>query len=111
MSQQVDNIFAGTQVVSLVEVRGTNNSLPLRATHVFPLEKVVGREVRDETVEDWLPDSASSQLLQTGRSLRESKVRGIEGRGMDIVRHHVEKFSALLLKKGACGLAARCCPF
>jgi len=27
MSHQVDNIFAGTQVVSLVEVRGTNNSL------------------------------------------------------------------------------------
>src|SRR5437667_10483329 len=27
MSHQPDNIFAGTQVVSLVEVRGTNNSL------------------------------------------------------------------------------------
>src|SRR2546422_201706 len=27
MSRQPDNIFAGTQVVSLVEVRGTNNSL------------------------------------------------------------------------------------
>src|SRR2546422_5779100 len=27
MSHQRDNIFAGTQVVSLVEVRGTNNSL------------------------------------------------------------------------------------
>ena len=27
MSHQADNIFAGTQVVSLVEVRGTNNSL------------------------------------------------------------------------------------
>lgn len=27
MGQQPDNIFAGTQVVSLVEVRGTNNSL------------------------------------------------------------------------------------
>src|SRR5688500_4103602 len=27
MSHQVDNIFAGTQVVTLVEVRGTNNSL------------------------------------------------------------------------------------
>jgi hypothetical protein len=27
MSHQSDNIFAGTQVVSLVEVRGTNNSL------------------------------------------------------------------------------------
>src|SRR5436189_4217204 len=27
MSHQADNVFAGTQVVSLVEVRGTNNSL------------------------------------------------------------------------------------
>jgi uncharacterized protein len=27
MSHQPENIFAGTQVVSLVEVRGTNNSL------------------------------------------------------------------------------------
>jgi hypothetical protein len=27
MSHQTDNIFAGTQIVSLVEVRGTNNSL------------------------------------------------------------------------------------
>ena len=27
MSHQPDNVFAGTQVVSLVEVRGTNNSL------------------------------------------------------------------------------------
>ncbi len=27
MSHQPDNIFAGTQVVSLVEVRGTNNTL------------------------------------------------------------------------------------
>ena len=27
MSHQPDNIFAGTQVVSLMEVRGTNNSL------------------------------------------------------------------------------------
>ena len=27
MAHQADNVFAGTQVVSLVEVRGTNNSL------------------------------------------------------------------------------------
>jgi len=27
MSHQPNNIFAGTQVVALVEVRGTNNSL------------------------------------------------------------------------------------
>jgi hypothetical protein len=29
MSHQPDNIFAGTQVVSLIEVRGTKNSLVL----------------------------------------------------------------------------------
>src|SRR5438132_8304303 len=27
MSHQPDNVFAGTQVVSLVEIRGTNNAL------------------------------------------------------------------------------------
>jgi len=36
MSHQPDNIFAGTQVVSLAEVRGTNNSL----VHLLALPEI-----------------------------------------------------------------------
>ncbi len=50
----------------------------LRGAHVLPLEKVVGLEVRDETVQD---------------------SRIIEGLEMDIVSHDVRKFFGLLLKK------------
>ena len=34
MSHQPNNIFAGTQVVALVEVRGTNNSLARETMNV-----------------------------------------------------------------------------
>ena len=50
----------------------------MRGAHILPLEKVIGLDVRDETVED-------------------SGV--IEGLEMDIVSHDVRKFFGLLLKK------------
>ena len=50
----------------------------LRGAHVLPLEKVVGLDVCDETVQD---------------------SRIIEGLEMDIVSHDVRKFFGLLLKK------------
>jgi predicted nucleotidyltransferase len=50
----------------------------LRGAHVLSLEKVLGLEVRDETIED---------------------SRVIEGLEMDIVSHDVKKFLGLLLKK------------
>lgn len=50
----------------------------LRGAHVLPLEKIVGLEVTDETVQD---------------------SRVIEGLEMDIVSHDVRKFFSLLLKK------------
>ncbi len=55
-----------------------DSDFDLRGAHVLPLEKVVGLEVRDETVED---------------------SRVIEGLEMDIVSHDVRKFFGLLLKK------------
>ena len=50
----------------------------LRGAHVLPLEKIVGLDVRDETVQD---------------------SRVIDGLEMDIVSHDVRKFFSLLLKK------------
>jgi uncharacterized protein len=60
-----------------------------RGTHVLPLEKVVGLEVRDETVED-------------------SCV--IEGLEMDVVSHDVRKCFGLLLKKNGYVLEPRFSP-
>lgn len=55
MSHQPDNILAGTPVVSLVEVGGTNNSLvrPLRRggdrdSHTLRKARVLGRELTDD---------------------------------------------------------------
>src|ERR1035437_3570217 len=54
-----------------------DSDFDLRGAHVLPLEKVVGLEARDETVQD-------------------SSV--IEGLEMDIVSHDVRKFFKLLLR-------------
>ena len=55
-----------------------DSDFDLRGAHVLPLERVVGLDVRDETIED---------------------SRVIEGLEMDIVSHDVRKFFGLLLKK------------
>jgi predicted nucleotidyltransferase len=55
-----------------------DSDFDLRGTHVLRLERVVGLEVRDETVED---------------------SRVIDRLEMDIVSHDVKKFFGLLLKK------------
>jgi uncharacterized protein len=55
-----------------------DSDFDLRGAHVLPLEKVVGLQVHDETVQD---------------------SRIIEGLEMDIVSHDVQKFFVLLLKK------------
>jgi hypothetical protein len=49
MSHQPDNIFAGTQVVSLVEVRGTNNSLVHQIADCSRREPVAGIAERRNT--------------------------------------------------------------
>lgn len=55
-----------------------DSDFDLRGAHVLPLERIVGLDVRDETVED---------------------SRVIEGLEMDIVSHDARKFFSLLLKK------------
>ncbi len=71
-------LFATISGAHLYGFPSPDSDFDLRGVHVLPLERVVGLEVHDETVE-------------------ESRV--IEGLEMDIVSHDIRKFSALLLKK------------
>jgi hypothetical protein len=71
-------LFATISGAHLYGFPSPDSDFDLRGAHVLPLEKVVGLEVRDETVQD-------------------SRVIG--GLEMDIVSHDVRKFFGLLLKK------------
>jgi predicted nucleotidyltransferase len=71
-------LFATISGAHLYGFPSPDSDFDLRGAHVLPLEKVVGLEVRAETVED---------------------SRVIEGLEMDIVSHDVRKFFRLLLKK------------
>ena len=71
-------LFATISGAHLYGFPSPDSDFDLRGAHVLPLEKVVGLEVRDETVQ------AS---------------RVIEGLEMDIVSHDVRKFFKLLLRK------------
>ncbi|MCL4176517.1 MAG: nucleotidyltransferase domain-containing protein [Verrucomicrobia bacterium] len=71
-------LFATISGAHLYGFPSPDSDFDLRGAHRLPLEKVVGLEVREETVED---------------------SRVIEGLEMDIVSHDVRKFFRLLLKK------------
>src|SRR5262245_54959115 len=71
-------LFATISGAHLYGFPSPDSDYDLRGVHVLPLDKVVGLEVREETVE------AS---------------RVIEGLEMDIVTHDAKKFIGLLLKK------------
>src|SRR5258705_1369919 len=71
-------LFATISGAHLYGFQSPDSDFDLRGAHVLPPEKVVGLEVRDETVED---------------------SRVIEGLEMDIVSHDIRKFFGLLLKK------------
>jgi predicted nucleotidyltransferase len=71
-------LFATISGAHLYGFPSPDSDFDLRGAHVLPLEKVVGLDVRDETVED---------------------SRVLEGLEMDIVSHDVRKFFGLLLKK------------
>ena len=77
-AQPYPPLFATISGAHLYGFPSPDSDYDLRGAHVLPLEKVVGLEVRDETVED---------------------SRVIEGLEMDIVSHDVRKFFGLLLKK------------
>ncbi len=71
-------VFATISGAHLYGFPSPDSDYDLRAAHVLPLERVIGLDVRDETVEC---------------------SREIEGLEMDIVSHDVRKFFGLLLKK------------
>ena len=71
-------LFATISGAHLYGFPSPDSDFDLRGAHVLSLEKVVGLEARDETVQD-------------------SSI--IEGLEMDIVSHDVRKFFKLLLKK------------
>ena len=71
-------LFATISGAHLYGFPSPDSDFDLRGVHVLPLEKVVGLEVTDETVQD---------------------ERIIEGLEMDIVSHDARKFFSLLLKK------------
>jgi predicted nucleotidyltransferase len=71
-------LFATISGAHLYGFPSPDSDFDLRGAHVLPLEKVVGLEVCDDTVED---------------------SRVIEGLEMDIVSHDVRKFFGLMLKK------------
>jgi len=71
-------LFATISGAHLYGFPSPDSDFDLRGAHVLPLEKVVGLDIPDETVQD---------------------SRVIEGLEMDIVSHDVRKFFGLLLKK------------
>ena len=71
-------LFAAISGAHLYGFPSPDSDFDLRGAHILPVEKVVGLDVHDETVQD---------------------SRVIEGLEMDIVSHDVKKFLGLLLKK------------
>src|SRR3989454_950806 len=71
-------LFATISGAHLYGFPSPDSDFDLRGAHVLPLEKVIGLEIHDETVED---------------------SRVIERLEMDIVSHDVREFFGLLLKK------------
>lgn len=71
-------LFATISGAHLYGFPSPDSDFDLRGAHLLPLDKIVGLETRDETLED---------------------SRVIEGLEMDIVSHDARKFFKLLLKK------------
>jgi hypothetical protein len=71
-------LFATISGAHLYGFPSPDSDFDLRGVHILPLEKVVGLDVKDETVQD---------------------SRVVDSLDMDIVSHDVRKFFGLLLKK------------
>ena len=71
-------LFATITGAHLYGFPSSDSDVDLRGAHVLPLDRVLGLELRDETVED---------------------MRLIEGLEMDIVSHDLRKYFGLLLKR------------
>lgn len=77
-AQRYPLLFATISGAHLYGFPSPDSDFDLRGAHILPLEKIVGLEVRDETIED---------------------SRVVEGVEMDVVSHDVRKFFGLLLQK------------
>jgi predicted nucleotidyltransferase len=89
VTQPYPLLFATISGAHLYGFPSPDSDFDLRGAHVLPLEKVIGLDVREETVED---------------------SRVIDGLEMDIVSHDVRKFFGLLLKKNGYVLEQLCSP-
>src|SRR6266571_7557877 len=85
-------LFATISGAHLYGFPSPDSDFDLRGAHVLPLEKVVGLDVRDETVQQQTRVAPHPGPLPIGCG---------EGGAleMDIVSHDVRKFFGLLLKK------------
>ncbi len=116
-------LFATISGAHLYGFPSPDSDFDLRGVHVLPLEKVIGLEVRDETIQQEMivpPDgpqpsagSAGWEMSKAGGSriaaepeapaLRQAGTPDAASEGapleMDIVSHDVRKFFGLLLKK------------
>jgi uncharacterized protein len=104
-------LFATISGAHLYGFPSPDSDFDLRGAHVLPLEKVVGLEVRDETVEQAMivpPDESEGRVGQAVRAEPHPPMRGAQGTDapyrnspleMDIVSHDVRKSFRLLLKK------------
>jgi hypothetical protein len=105
-------LFATISGAHLYGFPSPDSDFDLRGAHVLPLEKVIGLEVRDETVEQSMivpPDTPLKEVIFPQNPHPASppfpapagEGDCAEGRAleMDIVSHDVRKFFGLLLKK------------
>ena len=105
-------LFATISGAHLYGFPSPDSDFDLRGAHVLPLEKVIGLDVRDETLEDSRvvdglacraeaqsdAESASADELRRD-GLRPDVIGGGRRLEMDIVSHDVRKFFGMLLKK------------
>ena len=121
-SQPYPLLFATISGAHLYGFPSPDSDYDLRGAHVLPLEKVVGLDVRDETVEQSfvvpLDTGTSGRARHSVRAAPGKHADGAQGTDapyqygpleMDIVSHDVRKFFGLLLRsllvnsKGCCG--------
>ncbi len=105
-------LFATISGAHLYGFPSPDSDFDLRGAHVLPLERVVGLEVQDETVEQEMMvpplDPSEGGARHSVRAGHGDQTGGAQGTDapyhdgpleMDIVSHDVRKFFGLLLKK------------
>src|ERR1041384_7474031 len=85
-------LFATISGAHLYGFPSPDSDFDLRGAHILPLDKIVGLDIRDETVEQniIIPPQPNPRSFGGGEG---------DALEMDIVSHDVKKFFKLLLKK------------